>query len=449
VTGDVDIAQNGVNGGAKVVVAASPDAWKANTKYTIVSYTGALNGTFAGVSMDYAYLTPTLSYAPGEIDLTLKISSIFYQQGDFSGFGLVGQNRNQLQVASALNRVLAAGGNAVTDALLLQTTKGAQAALAQMTGVEATGVLRVARQSTEALGNTVGDRMTTAALERPSNDLWAAVRYGQSHVSGDASVGSNALDTRSSSIAIGYDHEVARDVRAGVAIDADYSDLGFNTPGASGHSNGWQALVYGAWQPAAQPFFARGMAGIGQWSNAVNRVVSLGTLSGTPQGSVATHAATAYAEGGLNLHLRDDMTVQPYVGMRVGRYSQDGFGEGKGGVFDLVYQGSNQAATTGVAGVRYLFTQKRRDGGNNTWEVDANVQQRMGSTAQTLNASFANAPGAAYQVSGTPLARTLAHVATGGAWEIGKHASVFARVGVELGKHEQDYSGMAGVNWKW
>ena len=399
--------------------------------------------------MDYAYLTPTLSYAPGEIDLTLKISSIFYQTGGFTGFGLVGQNRNQWQVASALNRMFAAGGNTVTDALLMQTKSGAQSALNQMTGSEATGLLRVARQNTEALADTVSERMSSDALVRPSNDVWAAVRYGQSHASGEAAIGSNALDTRSSSIAIGYDRDIARDVRAGVAVDADYSDLGFNQPGASGHTNGWQALVYGAWQPAAQSFFVRGMAGIGRWSNAVSRVVALGDLAGTPQGSVQTTAATAYVETGLNLHLRDDMALQPYVGMRVGRYAQNGYGEGNGNTFDLVYQGSNQAATTGVAGVRYLLTQKRLDGGINTWEIDANAQQRLGSVAQTLNASFAAAPGADYQVAGTPLARTVGHVATGGQWEIGRNASVFARVGVDIGKHEHDFSGTMGVNWKW
>ncbi len=93
----------------------------------------------------------------------------------------------------------------------------------------------------------------------------------------------------------------------------------------------------GAWQPAAQSFFVRGMAGIGRWGNAVSRVVVLGDLAGTQQGIVQTTAATAYAETALNPHLHDDMTLQPYVGMRVGRYAQSGYGEGNGNMFDLVY----------------------------------------------------------------------------------------------------------------
>jgi autotransporter passenger strand-loop-strand repeat protein len=450
VTGDVDIASTGANGGAKVAVDASPDAWKPNTKYTILSYTGTLTGAFAGVSTDYAYLSPTLSYASQEVDLTLNIASLFWQTGQFSGFGLVGQNQNQLQVASALNRIYAggAGGNAITAALLLESTAGARAALTEMAGDEAANLMRVARQNTEALQNTVDGRLTAASIARPSNDLWAQVRYGQSHNSGDASVGSSALDVQTSSLTIGYDRQVLRDVRVGVAIDADYSNLGFNEPGASGQANGWQALVYGAWQPATQPFFARAMVGTGRWSNAVNRSVAFSDLSGTPQGSVRTESTTGYVEGGLNLHLRDDMTVQPYLGVRVGHYGQAGYGESGGNLFDLVYQGNGQAATTGVAGMRYLFTQKRSDGSTNTWEIDANVQQRFGSLAQTLDAAFASAPGAAYQVSGTPLARTVVDLATGGEWEIGRNASVFARVGVDVGKHEQDYSGEAGLNWK-
>ncbi|MDR3101070.1 MAG: autotransporter outer membrane beta-barrel domain-containing protein, partial [Paraburkholderia sp.] len=176
---------------------------------------------------------------------------------------------------------------------------------------------------------------------------------------------------------------------------------------------------------------------------------AFGGLSGNPQGSVQTQSTTAYVESGLSLHLRDDMTLQPYLGVRFGHYGQAGYGESGGNLFDLAYQGTGQAATTGVAGVRYLFTQQRGDGGSNTWEVDANVQQRFGSVNQTVNAAFASAPEYVYQTSGTPIARTIAHVATGGEWAIGRHASVFARVSVDLGNHEQDYSGVAGLNWKW
>jgi len=82
------------------------------------------------------------------------------------------------------------------------------------------------------LADTVSERMSSGALVRPSNDVWVAVRYGQSHASGDAAIGSNALDTRLSSIAIGGDRDIAREVRAGVALNANDGDLGFNQPGA-------------------------------------------------------------------------------------------------------------------------------------------------------------------------------------------------------------------------
>jgi outer membrane autotransporter protein len=143
------------------------------------------------------------------------------------------------------------------------------------------------------------------------------------------------------------------------------------------------------------------------------------------------------------------MVLQPYLGARVGHYGQAGYSESNGGLFNLAYEGTGQAASTGVAGLRYLFTQKRADGASNTWKIDANVQQRFGSTAQTVNAAFVAAPGYVYQVAGTPLARTVAHIGTGGSWEIGAHASVFAGVSVDAGKHEQNYSGVAGVKWKW
>ncbi|MDP9156413.1 MAG: hypothetical protein M3O74_19465 [Pseudomonadota bacterium] len=48
------------------------------------------------------------------------------------------------------------------------------------------------------MADSVSERMRSGALVRPSNDVWSSVRYGQSHASGDAAIGSNALDTRSS-----------------------------------------------------------------------------------------------------------------------------------------------------------------------------------------------------------------------------------------------------------
>jgi autotransporter passenger strand-loop-strand repeat protein len=449
VTGDVGIAAAGANGGVKVVVNAAPGAWQPNTTYTILTYSGTLSGTFAGVTSDYAYLSPTLSYAPNEVDLKLSITSLFYMTGQFSGFGLVGQTTNQLQAASALTRIYTAGGNAITAAMLTETVDGARSALSQMAGDEAAGMLDVARQNTDALTQVVTDRLTEAGMQRPASDLWASVRHGESHVSGDSSLGSTSISAHSDSLAVGFDHPVAPGVRVGVALDADYNDLGFGEPGASGHVDGWQALLYGAWQPADQPFFVKAMFGMGHWSNTIDRSVSFGGLGGTPHDSFATHAASAYAEGGMNLHLRDDMALQPYLALRLGHYAQDGFTESGGNLFNLVYQGSGQAATTGVAGLRYLFTRQRLDGNADTWQVDVNVQQRFGKLDQSQNTAFANAPGELYQVSGTPLARTVGHVGTGGRWQFGSHASVFAHLSADVGKNEHDYSGVAGVNWKW
>ncbi|NKJ47456.1 hypothetical protein CIC12_12025 [Burkholderia sp. SG-MS1] len=69
--------------------------------------------------------------------------------------------------------------------------------------------------------------------------------------------------------------------------------------------------------------------------------------------------------------------------------------------------------------------------------------------SQTVNAAFASAPDDVYQAGGTPLARTIAHVATDGEWAINERAWVFARVSVDLGNHEQNDSRLAGLNWKW
>ncbi|CAN7465405.1 hypothetical protein LJR034_003003 [Caballeronia sp. LjRoot34] len=169
VIGNPSLASSSANGGATVVVTAGSGQarYKPQTTYKILTYTGLLSGAFAGVSIDFVYLTPSLSYAPNEVDLTLNITSLFYQTGQFAGFGLVGGNRNQFAVARALNGILAAGGNAVTAQLLTDSRSGAQSALSQMAGDGVANLLSVARQNTDAmtLKRFLVDRASWTPLE--------------------------------------------------------------------------------------------------------------------------------------------------------------------------------------------------------------------------------------------------------------------------------------------
>jgi fibronectin-binding autotransporter adhesin len=77
-----------------VGVQASQSNYASSTSYTILHATGGLGGTtFSGVSSNYAFLTPSLSYTSNDVMLTLLRSSF---QGGVS-------TPNLKSVASALD----------------------------------------------------------------------------------------------------------------------------------------------------------------------------------------------------------------------------------------------------------------------------------------------------------------------------------------------------------
>jgi outer membrane autotransporter protein len=82
--------------GGTVQVLAENQAYARQTRYTILTANGGVTGTFAGVTSNLAFLTPTLSYDPNDVFLTLNRNDIT--------FASVAQTPNQRAVAAALDR---------------------------------------------------------------------------------------------------------------------------------------------------------------------------------------------------------------------------------------------------------------------------------------------------------------------------------------------------------
>ena len=82
--------------GGTVQVLAENGNYARQTRYTILTANGGLTGTFANVTSNLAFLTPTLSYDPNDVFLTLNRNDIT--------FSSVAQTPNQRSVAGALDR---------------------------------------------------------------------------------------------------------------------------------------------------------------------------------------------------------------------------------------------------------------------------------------------------------------------------------------------------------
>ena len=112
-----------LNGGT-VQVQAAAGTYDPRTAYTVLTAGGGVQGRFDGVSANFAFLTPTLRYQPGAVDLTLTRNDI--------AFSSIARTRNQTGVADAIQ---AAGpGPALYGRTVGLTTPEAHAAFGALTG---------------------------------------------------------------------------------------------------------------------------------------------------------------------------------------------------------------------------------------------------------------------------------------------------------------------------
>lgn len=112
-----------INGGT-VRVIASAGTYDPTTVYTILTSSGARTGTFTGVTSNFAFLDPSLTYDPNNVFLTLTRNSI-----DFASVGIT---PNQISAGGGLAALGMA--NPIVAAALMLTPDQARAAFDSVSG---------------------------------------------------------------------------------------------------------------------------------------------------------------------------------------------------------------------------------------------------------------------------------------------------------------------------
>lgn len=112
-----------INGGT-VRVMAGVGSYAPSTQYTILTTTGGRSGTFSGVTSNFAFLDPSLTYDANNVYLTLVRNSI-----DFASVGIT---PNQISAGGGLAALGMA--NPIVSAALLLTPDQARAAFDSVSG---------------------------------------------------------------------------------------------------------------------------------------------------------------------------------------------------------------------------------------------------------------------------------------------------------------------------
>ena len=247
-----------INGGM-VQVQAQSGTYARNTTYTILNATGGVNGGYSGVTSNFAFLTPSLSYDANNVYLLL-----FQNQGAFAAGA---QTPNQYAVGMVLDRVNATATgdlNNVLNALSLLSNTQGPAALNAISGQPYAdfGTMNVnnAAMFMNALGQQMGNARGAAstgqrqalaqACEIESCDAvgplsaWFSALGGLGSVLGDTNA--STLTYNFGGAAAGIDYRLDPRFLVGIGVGYTHGTQWVNTFLGQGWSDSVSVAAYGS-----------------------------------------------------------------------------------------------------------------------------------------------------------------------------------------------------------
>jgi fibronectin-binding autotransporter adhesin len=293
-----------INGGT-VQVQPATGTYSANTAYTILSAAGGINGNFAGASSNLLFLTPTLTYGPTSVVLTLAQATA--TQG--VTFPSVAQTKNQVASATALQAGGAAGGTLFSVVLNSTSAANARAAFDAASGEIHATLLADEAQAADQSRRVLLEHMR-GAPQGEGWSLWGQVSgdWGRIHGDGNASAASHS----SAGLTVGADKALGDHWRAGV--DGGYGSSTLSVPGrasaANIHGGHVGAYAFGDYGP----ILLRAGGDYGFGTAKTLRSIAFTGFADTAQSSQDTRSSQIFAEAGYDVAL-EKLTIEPFVGV--------------------------------------------------------------------------------------------------------------------------------------
>ncbi|MCJ2125312.1 autotransporter domain-containing protein [Methylobacterium sp. J-077] len=445
--------------GGTVQVLAAQGAYAPRTRYPILVAQGGVLGQFAGVTSNLAFLTPTLRYAPGEVDLTLTRNDL--------PFASVARTRNQAAAATAIQH----GG---ADRLAYIRTVGlsteeAVAAFGALAGDVHASTVSAAYESAAFLREAVLDRLRN--LGPATRDYGALPAAFTADLPGQAapvaivpmrvpdpqvfglwgqSFGSFG-QTRSDGNAIGLHRDTAglafgADVRGETGITfgaaAGYTATGLDRSGqrASGTIESGFGSVYGGY--AAGPFALRLGAIYAGDSLTLRRTVAFANVTESEASRYGGSTVQGFGEIGYRIAIAGQNTpvpaaLEPFLGGAVVAIGRDRFAE-TGGGGALTGTARHAEIPTLTAGLR------GQTGLDLGWDTPVTIhgsvgyRRAFGDIIPTAQVAFATGP--SFVTAGLPVARDALVASAGLDLLLSASASLGVSYTGQVGARTEDHA---------
>jgi outer membrane autotransporter protein len=331
-----------INGGT-VQVLAQPGNYGPSTTYTILRANGGVLGVYSGVSSNFAFLTPSLSYDANDVFLTLALPS----QNTFTSFS--GITPNQKAVGTALNQSFASAGGdfaTVIGALAGLNTQQGPVALDTISGQPYADFGTMNTNNAMMFMNALGQQMANArgaastgqrqalaqACEIESCDAvgplsaWASALGGLGSVLGDGNT--STLTYNFGGAAAGIDYRFDPRFLVGLGTGYTHGTQWVNSFMGQGWSDSVSVAAYGSFTQAG--FYLDALAGYAYFNNQLQRQILIpGLQQRTATGSTGANQFLGQAEGGykLDIYAPAQASITPFGRLQISSVTQNAFSE--------------------------------------------------------------------------------------------------------------------------
>ena len=453
-------------GGTASLIAAA-GTYLPNTRYTVLTAAGGVNGTFATVTGSGSLpflIRPVASTDANNAYVTLAQQS----------FGLVAQTANQANVARGLDAALANN----PQALLVidnQSNAGIAATLDRVAGQSYASLADPQLRSGRAFGSQLLSRAyaasteagptgftlppTVYAADMPNRaappaprfietsrgyGVWAT-GYGQfGHV--DSTANAAGRSETVAGMAGGIDFHPQVGTVLGIAAGYGSVDVGLNRTGERAHTDNAQVGIYGGFSSGA--LYANATVGYAHTEGRVNRSLGLPQIqAGGAQGKISGDQFISAGELGYRFALAPTTVLSPFVGFQVNTFDQDRVTEGTAGPLSLTIAAKDFLSARTLVGGRLETATTVFNGRPVSLWVKAAYVHDFADVSRTIGASFTLVPTVPFAVSGRRLDRDRALVGVGLSTELAPGLAGFLGYDAELASTDTIQAVRGGIRY--
>jgi outer membrane autotransporter protein len=385
-----------IQGGA-VAALAQPGDFALSTRYTILTAGGSLSGTFAGVSANLAFLTPSLTYDAQNAYLSLVRNDIRFPT-----------------VAGTFNQRAAAGGseplgagNRVFDALVRLTAAQAPAAFDSLSG----------EIHASARGALLDDSrfVRDAMLERreAGRGAWASGYGSWGEIESDGNAA--ALDRDSAGLFAGVNLPLGSSWSAGIAGGYSRASFDGEARASEAQAESWHAAARLMGSFGALRIAAGGAVSFHSIDTA--RSIVIPGFSDNATARYDGRTLQGFAEASYEIPL-GQATIEPFASLAWAEIETEQFQEA-GGAAALSGEEASDSTAYSTLGLRTSASLGALSlTGSVGWQHD------FESDPSSSNLRFVTGPGTRFTVAGAPTSEDALLVQAGAEFKLGGGAGI-------------------------